>query len=191
MTTMMTMTMFSLFNSVFGGTTDESVVNASNNVSVKVICVHLVQTHDTRYNNVHLQVPQQVPKKLQSWSDKVVNATSADQITVDVQHKCQCRKPCCLNFLDSYKSSDECERALMTVRCERTADTASEEGAWLFRHLYSCRTRSTSDDNTPSCDYTVLFYLDGVTVCEEYFTVALGFNYPNRRIQRFVREIQV
>ena len=37
----------------------------------------------------------------------------------------------------------------------------------------------------------MMFRLDGVTVCSEYFTVALGFNYPNRRIADFVRLIKV
>ena len=148
-------------------------------------------THIYVCNNEPWKDPRSAPKKLQSWSDKVVNATSADQIEIDVRHKCQCKRPCSYNFMDSFKSLVECERALMIIRCERTAGTASEEGAWLFRHLYNCRTRSISNDSAFSTDYAVLFYLDGVSVCEEYFTVALGFTYPNRRIQRFVREIQV
>ena len=79
---------------------------------------------------------------------------------------------------------EECEEALLELRAERTEGRSRNESTWLFAILYSgrCRHRGT---------YTVQFVLDGVRVCEKFFTVALGFSYPNRRIQKYVRMIKV
>ena len=122
--------------------------------------------------------------KLQSWSCKVANATSAAQVELDMQHKCRCSTPCHKTFTDSYATVKECQEALLQLRVERTTDKAADERAWLFNYLYNNRSRSGGE-------ITVLFRVDGVNVCEEYFTTALGFNFPNRRIQHIVRLIKV
>lgn len=124
------------------------------------------------------------PSKLQSWSNKVTNATSGKQVTADRKYCCKCSKQCRNVYLESYANEGECEKALLALRTERTAGTQSDEATWLFDHLYSSRCRQRGI-------YTVLFVLDGVRVCEEYFTVAMGFTFPNRRIQKYVRTIQV
>lgn len=123
--------------------------------------------------------------KLQSWSAKVANATNGSQIKVDMHHVCHCKKSCCCKFISSYENSNVAEEALATLRFERTQATARDESIWLFNHLFESRVRS------PSGSIHVLFRLDGVTVCEEYFVTALGLTFPNRRVQRYVRLIQV
>ena len=122
--------------------------------------------------------------KLQSWSCKVAHATSTDQIDMDLRHKCNCSTPCCDIFANSYGSLSECKDALLELRTERTEGKSADERIWLWQYLYNNRTRSAGEIN-------VMFRLDGVTVCSEFFTVALGFNYPNRRIAGFVRLIKV
>ena len=122
--------------------------------------------------------------KLQSWSCKVANATSAAQVELDMQSKCRCSAPCHKQFTDSYATGKECQEALLQLRTERTEGKAVDERVWLFNYLYNNRSRSGGE-------ICVHFRLDGVNVCEEYFTTALGFNFPNRRIQHFVRLIKV
>lgn len=124
-------------------------------------------------------------KKLQSWSDKVCNATSGAQVRADLRFKCSCKAACCrTKFVTSYVDEEDCFTALLQLRTERTKGQSSDEAIWLFDHLYNSRTRAAGQ-------VYVLFRLDGVSVCEQYFTVALGFTFPNRRIQRYVRLIKV
>ena len=65
--------------------------------------------------------------KLQSWSDKVVNAISTTQIDVDVQHKCSCTCDCYTKFRDSYLTTDDCKEALLQLRIDHTEGKASDE----------------------------------------------------------------
>ena len=118
------------------------------------------------------------------YTTKCVNSTCADQVAEGVRHVCTCDKPCCHKFIESYTSKDEYEEALLSLRQERTAGTSSDETIWLFNHLHSSRRKHRGN-------YEVIFVLDDVQVCEEYYTVVLGFNYPNRHIQKYVRMIQV
>ena len=123
-------------------------------------------------------------KKLQSWSDKILNATCVNQVKRDISYECNCSTPCSHKLLSSYDTKKECEAAILQLRCARTEGTAKDEANWLFGHLYNSRSRSAGELH-------VAYRLDGVDVCEEYFTVALGFQYPNRRIQKYVRRIKV
>ena len=124
------------------------------------------------------------PKKLQSWSDKVVNATCAKQVKRDLSYKCSCSTQCYSKLIESYETKKECVDVIVQLRTERTEGNATKESRWLFSHLYNGRTRSDGR-------ISVSFQLDGVNVCEEYFTVAMGFTFPNRRIQKYVRLIKV
>ena len=123
-------------------------------------------------------------KKLQSWADKVVHATSAIQVEADISYECGCSTPCSRTFIASYASLKECTSSVLRLRAQRTEGTASNESTWLFQLLYNSRLRSDSG-------LIVAYCVDGVRVCEEYFAVVLGFVYPNRRIQKYVKLIQV
>ena len=123
-------------------------------------------------------------RKMQSWSDKIANATCEKQVERDLTCKCCCSTQCQSKLFDCYESKKECVDAIHQLRSERTAGTASDESIWLFSHLYNSRSRSNGV-------IQVAFRLDGVDVCEEYFTAAMGFTFPNRRIQKFVRLIKV
>ena len=124
------------------------------------------------------------PRKLQSWSCKVAHATCGDQVALDVECHCTCKIQCRNVYLESYANQKECEDALLQLRTERTEAKQRDESVWLFHQLFSsrCRVRGAIQ---------VLFRLDGVTVCEQYFTTALGLHYPNRRIQKYIRLIEV
>lgn len=130
-----------------------------------------------------MRVPSK-PRKLQSWASKVSHATCGEQVKVDRDCPCKCIKQCRHVYIESYANEAECEEALLALRTERTEGQQRDESDWLFNHLYAGRCRNRGS-------YKVQFVLDGVRVCEQYFTVALGFNYPNRRIQKYVLMIQV
>ena len=123
-------------------------------------------------------------KKMQRWSDKVANATCVKQVERDLTYQCCCITQCHSKLIESYETKNECVDAILQLRTERTEGDAAEESRWLFSYLYNSRTRSDGF-------LSVSFRLDGVNVCEEYFTVAMGFTFPNRRIQKYVRLIKV
>jgi hypothetical protein len=125
-----------------------------------------------------------VTTKLQSWPCKVANATCRKQVELDLKLPCTCKVQCRHVFADSYNKESECVEALLSLRTERTQGKQSDESVWLFQQLLASRCRIRGK-------YEVLFRLDGVPVCEQYFVTALGFTFPNRRMQKYVRLIEV